>query len=181
MDSWTWYWNLDWSRGGWLGEMITLNIFCMHVFYDFSFASNLVVHSNEIKYSFGMIESVGNHFYFSLKTRLSLHSYSFIVSVSVLYAFKYWWWTECLAQSKLSGLRTLICSWFSGYTYNDKNVYPNAQFMSMSLTVYTIESGSASYFITIYVRVMIQLQTLVQTYFVQTDVALIHWLNENIK
>ena len=68
--------------------MITLNIFCMYVFCDFSFASNLVVHSNEIKYSFGMIESVGNHFYFSLKTRLSLHSYSFIVSVTVLYAFK---------------------------------------------------------------------------------------------
>ena len=30
------------------------------------------------------------------------------------------------------------------------------------------------------IRVMIQPQTLVQTYFVQTDVALIHWLNENI-
>ena len=27
---------------------------------------------------------------------------------------------------------------------------------------------------------MIQPQTFVQTYFVQTDVALIHWLNENI-
>ena len=30
-------------------------------------------------------------------------------------------------------------------------------------------------------RVMIQPQTLVQTYFVQTNMALIHWLNENIK
>ena len=30
-------------------------------------------------------------------------------------------------------------------------------------------------------RVMIQLQILIQTYFVQADVALIHWLNENIK
>ena len=29
--------------------------------------------------------------------------------------------------------------------------------------------------------VMIQLQTLIQTYLIQTDVALIHWLNENIK
>ena len=30
-------------------------------------------------------------------------------------------------------------------------------------------------------RVMIQPQTLIQTYFVQTDLTLIHWLNENIK
>lgn len=69
--------------------MIALNIFRMHVFYDFSFASNFVVHPNEIKYSFGMTESMGNHFYVSLKNRLSLHNYSFIVSVSVLCAFNY--------------------------------------------------------------------------------------------
>ena len=30
-------------------------------------------------------------------------------------------------------------------------------------------------------RVMIQPQTIVQTYFVQTDVTLIYWLNKNIK
>ena len=30
-------------------------------------------------------------------------------------------------------------------------------------------------------RVMIQPQILVQTYLAQTDVSLIHWLNENIK
>ena len=32
-----------------------------------------------------------------------------------------------------------------------------------------------------YQKVMIQPQTLVQIYIVQTDVALIYWLNENIK
>ena len=31
------------------------------------------------------------------------------------------------------------------------------------------------------IRVMIQPQTLVQTYLLQTDVALIRWLNKNIK